>query len=82
MQGHVDNITGFAFSHDGDAVATACEDRVVRLFTQLTADITSKGINFRRRTLTAAPVDVAFGTSSSEVAVTAKGEALLKVNQG
>ena len=59
-QGHQDALTGFAFSPNGSLLATACEDRELRVF-QIADDVTSPKMSFWRTTLKQDPVDVAFG---------------------
>lgn len=72
MQGHTDHIGGLAFCADGTSIATACEDRVVRLF-KLT-DVAAKNLAFMKHNMTSTPVDVAFGSASNLLAVTTKGD--------
>ena len=72
LQGHTDNVGGLAFSADGSALATACEDRVIRLF-KLT-DVTAKNMGFMKHNMTTTPVDVAFGSAPNLLAVTARGK--------
>ena len=72
MQGHTDHVGGLAFSADGSTLATACEDRVIRLF-KLT-DVTAKNITFMKHNVTSTPVDVTFGPAPDRLAVTSKGE--------
>ncbi|CAI7750580.1 unnamed protein product [Closterium sp. NIES-53] len=66
---HGDAVTGLCFSHDGSALATACGDGVVRVYT--IDDVTAKSIKFRRINTGPGvhPVGVAFGMSAMEVAV-------------
>lgn len=71
MQGHTDNVGGLAFSADSSALATACEDRVIRVFKL--GDVTAKNMGFMKHNMTTTPVDVAFGSASNLLAVTAKG---------
>lgn len=71
LKGHTDHIGGLAFSADGASIATACEDRVVRLF-KLT-DVAAKNLAFMKHNMTSTPVDVAFGSASNLLAVTTKG---------
>ena len=77
FQGHTDNVGGLAFSADSSAVATACEDRVIRLFKL--ADVTAKNMGFVKHNMTATPVDVAFGSSFNILAVTAKGHHTVQI---
>lgn len=72
LQGHTDNVGGLAFSADGSALATACEDRVIRVF-RLT-DIRAKNMGFMKHNMTTTPVDVAFGSAPNLLAVTARGK--------
>ncbi len=72
LQGHTDNVGGLAFSADGSALATACEDRVIRVF-KLT-DVRAKNMGFMKHSMTTTPVDVAFGSASNLLAVTARGK--------
>ena len=72
LQGHTDNVGGLAFSADGSALATACDDRVIRLF-KLT-DVRAKNMGFMKHNMTTTPVDVAFGSASNLIAVTARGK--------
>lgn len=71
LKGHTDNVGGLAFSADGSALATACDDRVIRLF-KLT-DVRAKNMGFMKHNMTTTPVDVAFGSASNLIAVTARG---------
>lgn len=71
VQGHTDHVAGLAFSADGSCLATACEDRVVRLFKL--DDVAAKNLTFMKHSMTSTPVDVAFGSASNLLAVTFKG---------
>lgn len=71
LKGHSDAVTGLAFSRDSSALATACEDRVVRVFK--TSDIPSRSFQSKRKALTTGLVDVAFGADASQIAVLTKG---------
>ena len=71
LQGHTDYVGGLAFSADGAALATACEDRVVRLFKL--HDVAAKNLTFMKHNMTSTPVDVAFGSAPNLLAVTSKG---------
>ncbi|KAK9819711.1 hypothetical protein WJX72_001552 [[Myrmecia] bisecta] len=71
LKGHVDTVNGLAFSPTGTAIATACEDRALRIFKL--EDVTSKSIGFRRKNLTRGPVDVGFGASDDELVAVTKG---------
>lgn len=77
MQGHTDHVGGLAFSADGSSIATACDDRVVRLFKLSNA--AAKNLTFMKHNMTSNPVDVAFGSASNLLAVTTKGEFSLSV---
>ncbi|GBG76057.1 hypothetical protein CBR_g21297 [Chara braunii] len=69
VKGHTDAVTGLHFSPDGRNLATACTDRVIRVFK--VADITAKSFKFLRIDLPVGimPVDVAVGGNASEVVV-------------
>lgn len=72
LRGHTDAVGGLAFSADGTALATACEDRSVRVFAL--ADLaTGKQLAFRSKALRRGPVDVAFVDDAEHVAVMTKG---------
>lgn len=60
-------MTGLSWSPDGTQLATACDDRTVRVFNL--ADPTAKSIPFRRKELRVGVQDVAFGDDNSHVAV-------------
>ena len=62
---------GVAFSADGSALATACEDRTIRLFKL--SDVAAKNMGFVKHNMTSIPVDVAFGAASNQLAVTHRG---------
>ena len=54
LRGHSDAVLGLAFSADGTALCTACDDRVVRLYdlSNLEAKIaSSKGVPFKHKEL-------------------------------
>lgn len=73
LRGHTDTVTGIAFSSDGKSLATACEDRCLRIF-DLTVDIAGKNIPFKQFDLTRHGVqDVAFSASTTQVAVMTQG---------
>ena len=72
LQGHTDNVGGLAFSADGSALATACEDRVIRIFKL--NDVRAKNMGFMKHNMTTTPVDVAFGSAPNLLAVTARGK--------
>lgn len=65
-------MTGLAWSPDGQALATACEDRTIRVF-NLSGDLSSSNIGFRRKALTRGLVDVAFGQSAKQLVALTKG---------
>ena len=46
-QGHQGALTGLAFSADGSALATVCEDRALRLYRM--DSVADSGLTFRRR---------------------------------
>ncbi|DBB17019.1 hypothetical protein WJX82_010063 [Trebouxia sp. C0006] len=71
LKGHTDNVGGLAFSADGSALATACEDRVIRIFKL--NDVRAKNMGFMKHNMTTTPVDVAFGSAPNLLAVTARG---------
>ncbi|KAL3134052.1 hypothetical protein ABBQ32_008481 [Trebouxia sp. C0010 RCD-2024] len=71
LKGHTDHVGGLAFSADGSSIATACDDRVVRLFKLSNA--AAKNLTFMKHNMTSNPVDVAFGSASNLLAVTTKG---------
>ena len=72
LQGHTDNVGGLAFSADGSALATACEDRVIRIFKL--NDVRARNMGFMKHNMTTTPVDVAFGSAPNLLAVTARGK--------
>lgn len=61
-----------AWSADGAAIATASEDRAVRIFSL--PDLTSRNVNIKRKALLRAPVDVCFGSDTEQLLVLTKGE--------
>lgn len=71
LQGHADGVVGLSWSHDGSSIATASDDRAVRVF-NLT-DLTSRNINIKRKALLRAPVDVCFGATAEQLLVLTKG---------
>lgn len=71
LKGHSDTVNGLSFSADGLSLATACDDRSVRVFSL--NDVAGK-VGFKSRSLRKAPADVAFGTNSQHVAVLTRGE--------
>ena len=72
MQGHNDDVTGLAFSSDGSALATACEDKCIRVYKM--QDLKAKNISSIKHQMTAVPIDVAFGVTSHQVATTTRGK--------
>lgn len=72
-QGHGDLVTGLAWSSDGQALATACEESTIRVF-NLSGDLTSSNINFRRKDVKRGLVDVAFGQAKQLVVLTKGGQ--------
>lgn len=74
LRGHTDAVTGLAFSRDGSALATACEDRELRVFTLPRDNIyTEKALPFTSHNLRQGIQDVAFGASSKSLAVLTRG---------
>lgn len=73
LRGHGDSVTGLAWSADGTALATACEDRTVRLFDL--RDLSAKNVPFKRKELLrVGAIDVAFvSEDNSRVAVQTSG---------
>lgn len=72
LKGHTAEVTGISWSPDGTQLATACDDRTVRVFNL--ADPTAKNIPFKKKELLRVGVqDVAFGDDNSHVAVQTKG---------
>jgi WD40 repeat protein len=73
LRGHTDSVTGLAFSSDGKTLATACEDRCLRIF-DLSVDVAGKNIPFKQFDLTRHGVhDVAFSVNATHVAVMTQG---------
>ena len=72
LKGHTDGVVGLAWSPDGTAVATACEDRAVRIFS--IPDLESRNVGIKRKALLRAPVDVCFGADADQLLVLTKGE--------
>lgn len=71
LKGHTAEVTGLSWSPDGTALATACDDRTVRIFNL--ADPTAKSIPFRKKELRVGVQDVAFADDEQHVAVQTKG---------
>ena len=64
MQGHSDAVVGLAWTPDGTALATACEDRAVRVFSM--TDVAARNVTIKRKTLLQAPGDVCWGSPGGE----------------
>ena len=73
LKGHTDAINGLAFAPGGAALASACDDRTVRVFDL--RDVYAKNIPFRSKELRRGATDVAFGASPSQLAVLTSGVA-------
>eukprot|EP00210_Caulerpa_lentillifera_P004271 g4074.t1 len=71
LKDHRDRVNGFGWAHDGSALASACEDRCVRLFTF--SDTIDKGVSIRQINIPAVPMDVGFLHSSDKFVVLCKG---------
>ena len=72
LRGHTDAVTGLAWSPDGASLATACEDRTVRVYDL--RDPTAKSIPMRKKELLRAGVlDVGFGADSNHVVLQVGG---------
>ncbi|XP_030535321.1 transducin beta-like protein 2 [Rhodamnia argentea] len=69
LKGHGDSVTGLCFASDGQSLATACADGVVRVFKL--DDASNKSFKFLRINLPAGghPTAVAFGDDVSSVIV-------------
>jgi WD40 repeat protein len=72
LRGHTDAVTGLAFSADGASLATACEDRTLRVYA--VGDPYAKALPFRHHALRKGVQDVAFG-GAGKVAVLTQGSA-------
>lgn len=72
VKGHADSVLALAFDRDASTLATACEDRVVRLFkcAQLTG---TGGQSCRRLPVTALPSGIAFGSDAQQLFVLTNG---------
>lgn len=73
LKGHTDVVNGLSFSVDGLSLATACDDRAVRVYA-LSELGGPKSIAFRSYALRKAPADVGFGPDAQQVAVLTRGE--------
>jgi hypothetical protein len=71
LKGHTDTVNGLAFSPDGRALATACDDRTLRVYKL--GDPFAKTAEFRTVNLKKGMHDVAFGADAAHVAVQTKG---------
>ncbi|KAH9328226.1 hypothetical protein KI387_000334, partial [Taxus chinensis] len=69
LKGHADAVTGLCFSLDGRSLATACADRVVRVFKM--DDVSSKSFKFLRINMPSGshPVVVTFCKEASQLVV-------------
>jgi WD40 repeat protein len=70
LKGHADAVTGIAFTSNGRGLATACGDRIVRVFKL--DDASSKSFKFLRINLpsgSSCPTAVAFGEGASQLVV-------------
>uniref|UniRef100_A0A0D6R247 Anaphase-promoting complex subunit 4 WD40 domain-containing protein n=1 Tax=Araucaria cunninghamii TaxID=56994 RepID=A0A0D6R247_ARACU len=69
LKGHADAVTGLCFSSDGRSLATACADRVVRVFKL--DDVSSKSFKFLRINMPSGshPVAVTFCKDASQLLV-------------
>lgn len=73
LKGHTDAINGLAFAPGGTALASACDDRTVRVFDL--RDVYAKNIPFRSKDLRRGATDVAFGATPAHLAVLTSGVA-------
>jgi WD40 repeat protein len=70
LKGHADAVTALAFSSNGRGLATACADRVVRVFKL--DDVAGKSFKFLRINLpsgSSCPTKVAFGQGSNQLVI-------------
>lgn len=73
LRGHTDTVTGLAFSADGKLLATACEDRTLRIFD--VSDVHQKNIPFKLFSMRQGLRDVAFGPTNTQVVLLTQGTA-------
>lgn len=74
LKGHSDSVTGIAFSSDGSALATACEDRQIRIFSIPRNNIYSdKAFSFKTFSLRHGVQDLTFGSSVQFLSVLTRG---------
>jgi WD40 repeat protein len=74
LKGHTDAVTGIAFSSNGRGIASACADRVIRVFKL--DDISAKSFKFLRLNLPSGsncPTKIAFGHGSSQLVIATEG---------
>lgn len=70
LKGHGDAVTDIAFASNGRGLATACADRVIRVFKL--DDVSGKSFKFLRINLpsgSSCPTKVAFGQGSSQLVI-------------
>ncbi|KAG0555738.1 hypothetical protein KC19_11G000500 [Ceratodon purpureus] len=70
LKGHGDAVTAIAFTSNGRGLATACADRVIRVFKL--DDVSGKSFKFLRINLpsgSSCPTKVAFGQGSSQLVI-------------
>lgn len=72
LKGHSGDITGLSWSPDAKLLATSCDDRTLRVF-DLSDDICSSSVGFKRKSMTTGLTDVAFGRTGKELLVLTKG---------
>lgn len=68
-------MNGLAFSADGSALATACEDKCIRVYRM--QDLKAKNISSIKHNMVAVPIDVAFGATAHTVAISTRGKLCL-----
>ncbi|GLI63451.1 hypothetical protein VaNZ11_006423 [Volvox africanus] len=71
LKDHGDTVHGVAWSRDGQLLATACEDMILRLFDL--SDVSNKNPKFKRVRTTRIPLGVGFGDSPDAVVATLRG---------